>query len=110
MTREEEIEKVLDDKFDTDLYDYKTDNSYCNYCAGFIQGVEWADKHPNSPWISVKEKLPTDYKEVFVCYKSPIYGVNFYDVGIYGDKWLNTKGDTISEVIYWMPISKLPKE
>lgn len=47
MTREEEIEKILDDEFDTDLYDYKTDNSYCNYCAGFRRGVEWADEHPN---------------------------------------------------------------
>lgn len=64
MTREEDIEKVLDEKFDTDLYDYKTDNSYCNYCAGFRQGVEWADKHPISTWISVKDDLPCNHKEL----------------------------------------------
>lgn len=56
MTREEEIEKILDDEFDTDLYDYITDNSYCNYCAGFRQGVEWADKHPINVWHDASEE------------------------------------------------------
>lgn len=93
-------------------YAYKnyTDDLVNVSIESFIAGVKYADNNPKSPWISVKEKLPTNYKEVLICYKSCIYGVNFYDVGFYGNKWLNTKGDIISDVIYWMPIPKLLKE
>lgn len=56
MTREEKIEKILDDEFDTDLYDYITDNSYCNYCAGFIKGAKWADENPINVWHNASEE------------------------------------------------------
>lgn len=80
------------------------------YNKGLLEGLRTADTNPKSPWINVEDKLPTDCKEVFICYKSPIYGINFYDVGnLISDKWINTKGDTIPEVLYWMPIPKLTK-
>ena len=56
MTREEEIEKILDEEFDTDFYDYPTDNSYCNYRAGFIEGARWADNHPINVWHDASEE------------------------------------------------------
>ena len=34
--------------------------------TSFRMGAEWADAHPNSPWISVKEQLPKDNVEVLV--------------------------------------------
>ena len=51
MTREQEIEKALDELFNSSYY-AKT------YKMGFEVGVAWADRNPKSPWISVNEKLP----------------------------------------------------
>lgn len=140
MTREEEIEKVLDDKFDTDLYDYKTDNSYCNYCAGFRQGVEWADAHPNSPWIKYNNKMPEEGIEVIAFHHKWInedFNPNGTRIGfLNGDKefttayWWDYQDSYITinksiceddkdfhinhmdntEPEYWMPIPKLQKE
>lgn len=31
-----------------------------NIIGGFICGVRWADKNPENPWVSVKERLPED--------------------------------------------------
>lgn len=116
MTREEEIEKLLDDKFDTDLYDYKTDNSYCNYCAGFRQGVEWANKNPKSPWISVEDDLPCNHEDyintsdkdgtfyVIVLVKS------FIELSRMEKDDAGTWHWTTDKPSYWMPIPKLPKE
>ena len=30
----------------------------------FEEGVEWADSHPKSPWISVKQDLPCNHSEL----------------------------------------------
>lgn len=27
---------------------------------GFLQGAEWSDRNPKSPWISVEERLPEE--------------------------------------------------
>lgn len=110
MTREQEIKqsalKYLDN-FIPDVYGICEQDIY----EAFIAGAEWENKNPKLPWINVEDKLPTDCEDVFICYKSPIYGINFYDVGnLIGDKWLNTKGYTIPEVLYWMPIPGLSKE
>lgn len=109
MTREEEIEKVLDDNFDTDLYDYKTDDSYCNYCAGFRQGVEWADKHPNSPWVDAKNELPTKGGH-YLCMDDNHFVTT---LAFNGDEWFNSRtffDVSLESVKYWMTIPKLPKE
>lgn len=34
--------------------------------AGFIAGAKWADEHPKSPWISVKERLPKEDVDVII--------------------------------------------
>lgn len=31
-----------------------------NIIGGFICGARWADKNPENPWVSVKERLPED--------------------------------------------------
>ena len=40
----------------------------------FEKGAEWADEHPKSSWISVKEDLPCNHKELIekVCTKRVI--------------------------------------
>ena len=31
-----------------------------NLIGGFICGVRWADKNPESPWVHVDERMPED--------------------------------------------------
>ena len=123
MTREEKIEKILDDEFDTDLYDYKTDNSYCNYCAGFRQGVKWADENPQSPWIDVKEKLPYNNSNfihfgftnrVLVRNKNRDLFVAYMKKNK-DNKWIwcndiDDNFDLLSCINHWMPIPEPPSD
>ena len=52
MTREEEIK--------ISALDYvRLSHRICPDEQSFFDGAEWADKHPQSPWISVKDRLPT---------------------------------------------------
>lgn len=123
MTREEKIEKILDDEFDTDLYDYKTDNSYCNYCAGFRQGVKWADENPQSTWIDVKEKLPYNNSNfihfgftnrVLVRNKNRDLFVAYMKKNK-DNKWIwcndiDDNFDLLSCITHWMPIPEPPSD
>ena len=129
MAREEEIKKQAD------IY---TDNA-SNYTAwsddggwsvtddidfvekAFIEGAKWADEHPKSPWISVKEELPCDEKDmvieilagielrtkkVLVLLEDGIIGMTYmYSFPPHGWHW------SINDVItHWFPIPELPKE
>lgn len=129
MTRKEQIKKQAD------IY---TDNA-SNYTAwsddggwsvtddidfvekAFIEGAKWADEHPKSPWISVKEELPCDEKDmvieilagielrtkkVLVLLEDGIIGITYmYSFPPYGWHW------NINDVItHWFPIPELPKE
>lgn len=123
MTREEEIREAI-----KTLQVYVCgDNGIfeCSECIdsdiqnAFYQGVKWADKHPKSPWISVKDDLPCNHEEliflggliddsetidVFVRYES---GDIWCDYMIYTNgKWKWSDG----EPDYWMIAPKLPKE
>lgn len=75
----------------------------------FVQGAEWQSKQ--SPWISVKERLPEPNKEVLLYDKNSI---RHYVIGwLRGDKgynegmwrlsngWVEDKGIT-----HWMPIDE----
>ena len=85
----------------------------------FIEGTEWADTNPKSPWISVDDDLPCNHEElittdgyyeketvdVITISKSGIIDTNYmvlYNNGIW--RW---KYDIVP--CYWMPISKIPK-
>ena len=86
----------------------------------FDEGVEWADEHPKSPWISVEDDLPynnpnnihfgftnrvlaTDGEKIFVVYMKKDKD----------NKWIWWSEDNvdISHIItHWMPFPKPPKE
>ena len=129
MTRKEQIKKQAD------IY---TDNA-SNYTAwsddggwsdtndielvekAFIEGAKWADAHPKSPWISIKDKLPCDEKDmvieflvgmelrtkkVVVLLEDGFTDITFmYSFPPHGWHW------NIDDVItHWFPIPELPKE
>ena len=108
MTREEEI--------------YEAAESFCAKANpqllvgdySFIQGVEWADEHPKSPWISIKDDLPCNHQDlthsnytdrVLVLSRNGYSEVAF--MCIIEDVW---EWNTLMNVSYWMPIPELPKE
>ena len=110
MTREEEIINAA--------------NELCNsfrcgktYKLGFEIGVKWADEHPKSPWISVKDDLPCNHEELIV--DTPLYkrtkpvvcnkpcGIRV-DQMVYAmslNEWYWT-GETPK---HWFPAPELPK-
>lgn len=75
----------------------------------FRQGAEWQSKQ--SPWISVKERLPEPNKEVLLYDKNPIrhYVIGWlrkdkgYNKGMWAlsNGWIEDK-----DITHWMPIDK----
>lgn len=75
----------------------------------FVQGAEWQSKQ--SPWISVKERLPEPNKEVLLYDKNPIrhYAIGWlrkdkgYNKGMWAlsNGWIEDK-----DITHWMPIDK----
>lgn len=125
MTREEEINIAAQcaridmalqlNHYYTDSIDYIDDikNKNLPYDEiaedAFIRGVKWADKTHPSPWISVKDRLPTKGGH-YLCMDD---NHNIAVLAFVGDKWINTKTFTdvpLEIVKYWMPIPELPKE
>jgi len=60
MTREEEIKQAALKR------DGDTDFDSTSGLDGFIEGAEWTDENPKSPWISIEEQLPAQYELVLV--------------------------------------------
>lgn len=80
------------------------------YCiVDFIYGALWQSKQ--SPWISVKERLPEPNKEVLLYDKNPIrhYVIGWlrkdkgYNKGMWAlsNGWIEDK-----DITHWMPIDK----
>ena len=79
--------------------------------VAFEEGAQWADEHPKSPWISVKERLPEEDTDVFVR-KACTNGI-FHLVGkvlnkgkwyCYGFGWQDSE-----KITHRMPIPELKK-
>ena len=123
MTREEEIKCASKDYINylLDKQEYHNEN-YTEYDIqqAFEKGGQWADNNPKSPWISVKDKLPCNEKDLIV---EIIKGVELrtkkvgvlsidgyidisymYSLPPHGWHW-NTN-DTIT---HWFPLPERPK-
>ena len=124
MTRKEEIKCASKDYINylLDKQEYHNEN-YTEYDIqqAFEKGAQWADNNPKSPWISVKDKLPCNEKDLIV---EIIKGVELrtkkvgvlsidgyidisymYSLPPHGWHW-NTN-DTIT---HWFPLPERPKK
>lgn len=63
MTREEEIRNAVDTTFPIPPSEKGRTYEQALMATGFENGVKWADTHPKSPWVSVKESLPKEDPE-----------------------------------------------
>lgn len=118
MIRNEEINKAA-------YSQYCNSESICFtlMCDSFKQGAKWADEHPQSPWISVKDDLPCNHEELWVMAGSLIHTKKvlvsltddtnrllsmLYDE--VNDEWDWESKIIKSKIIFWTPIPELPKE
>lgn len=117
MIREEEIEKAVY-SYSKQLENRMNGIDYFNQENveyAFIDGIEWADNHPKSPWINVDDDLPCNHeellnakyetKQVFVL-KAGDFPYIDYMLKIDG-KWTWFAYKTSK---FWMPIPQLPKK
>ena len=116
MTREEKISKAA-------YSQYCNSESICftMMCDSFKQGAKWADEHPKSPWISVKEDLPCNHSDLVLTYNDIPFLTKRVMVVTYihtlflcemkkddecGWIWNYPTKDIIT---HWFPIPELPK-
>ena len=124
MTRQEEIWKAI---FDLQIGDYDEnkppkDDIYdgSDIQSAFCKGAEWADEHPKSLWISVKDDLPCNYpNNIHFGFTNKVIatdGENIFTLYMKkckDNKWLWCGDDCvdISHIItHWMPFPKPPKK
>lgn len=117
MKREEEINDAIE-TYMNGLFEDGVEiaiEDYENIEETFVAGVQWADNHPKSPWISVKDDLPCNHKELLLRTGYHTVSVFTYKKGgacgmdnmiIRNGKW---EWEAWKEnYLYWMPIPNLP--
>ena len=122
MTREEEIRTAVDT-----IVPILPSNNGRTYeqalmATGFEAGVNWADYHPKSPWISVKEDLPCNHSDLVLTYndipfstKRVLVMTDIHTLFLCDMKKDNGRGWiwnylTKDKITHWMPIPEPPKE
>lgn len=87
------------------------------YNKGLLEGLRTADANPKSPWISIKDDLPCNHKELLLNTGYHTVSVFTYKKGgacgignmiIRNGKWEWKAWN--ENYLYWMPIPKLPKK
>ena len=111
MTREEEINNAKEVFYRKILQE----GTYYDPRDCFEEGAEWADNHPKSPWISVKDDLPCNHLELLINkgVTKKVFVLKFGDSpGV--DFMLRVNGEWIwfayENHKFWMPIPEPPKE
>ena len=117
MTRQEEIRNAVDTIFPIPPSEKGRKYEQALMATGFESGIKWADEHPKSPWISVKDDLPCNHKELLLSTGYHTVTVFSYKKGgacgmdnmiVRNGKW---EWEAWKEnYLYWMPIPKFPKE
>lgn len=58
MAAAEMLARTPIDKLDS--HDLDTLVNYGNLTGGFMCGVRWADRNPESPWVNIADRMPED--------------------------------------------------
>ena len=108
MTREKEIANAADRAFPTTTFYVPTFE-----ILGFTFGACWADEHPKSPWISVKDDLPCNHEELLNPddKRNTSYVVAIIHGYVIMSRMYKLNGKWYwenDEPTYWFPIPKLP--
>ena len=106
-----------------DEHDFRTMMDYGNIMGGFMCGVRWADRNPESPWIHIEDRMPEDS---FPELSNPDRERNRIKVMVrlmngmvmeaerrkgYQSKWyFNIPMMMRNQITHWMPIPPLPEE
>ena len=123
MLREEELKKqasIYTDDADNYL-EYSDDRGWTDKNdkefveKAFIEGANWADKNPKSPWISVEEDLPCNHDELFINddkkeTKTVLVIINGYIMMSRMYKPKRKWRWNSDEPTHWMPIPEPPKK
>lgn len=113
MTREKEI-FIAASKYIEDNSMPDGEVAISDHKDSFIEGAEWADNHPKSPWIRVDDDLPCNHEEfvhsnytdrVLISARNGFVEVAF--MSKIENVWV---WETSIKVSHWMPFPKLPKE
>ena len=104
MTREKEIEKEA----------YRQEELVNMDAESFIEGAQWADNNPKSPWISVKADLPCNHEELISPddKRDTLYVVAVIRGHIIFSRMRKLEGKWFwenDEPTHWFPIPKSPK-
>ena len=113
MTRQEEIHSVSNQLSEL----YKCSKTFK---MGFEAGAKWADEHPKSLWISVKDDLPCNYPDnIHFGFTDKVIATDGTSIFILHMKkckdnkwiWCNVDSVDISHIItHWMPFPEPPKK
>lgn len=135
MEREEQIKKQADIYTDdaSNYTEYSVDGGWTDTTdvdlveKAFIEGAKWADEHPKSPWISIKDDLPCNHKELIENenYTKKVLVVLAWNddpskkhieicnmcnkIGSFNTIWY-WRNIVYYRVVYWKPLPELPKE
>lgn len=105
MTREQQIKQAAFERNCESDFDSNDGRN------GFVEGAQWADEHPKSPWISVEDRLPELDKEVIVLAKDKFIDIDqLADNGEGGYYWWKNERVIYCEedkITHWMPIPKV---
>ena len=120
MIREEEIKYASKDyvNYLLDKQEYHNEiYTEDDIRQAFEKGAQWTDTHHKSLWISIKDDLPCNHKELILNTGCHTVNVFTYKKGgacgmdnmiIRNGKW---EWEAWKEnYLYWMPIPNLPKE
>lgn len=110
MTRED-IEKLNA----VEPYCFETGREEQWYQVGLREGLETADEHPKSPWISVKDDLPCNHEELIY---SNNKNLTLFVIALVHSFAILSRMEqldgnwhwTTDEPSYWFPIPEPPKE
>ena len=112
MTREEEIKQAAENNLDVSAY---TPQDGKMLKETFYIGAEWADKNPQSPWISVKDDLPCEHEELISSEdkRNTFYVIALVHSFVVLSRMEKFEGKwhwTTDEPSHWFIIPELPKE